>query len=180
MVRKIYRCPHCKGEARVVEHRGEEMGFLDVQVACTECDMRGPEVSVGFRPTDEAKAEAVRLWNSIASNLGSEAQDATSYRDSILTPGKARATDKQVSFANAIARRLGIDPPAEQSKDVYRSFISTHVAEFRRLAPKIESAVSHRQDPEPERDYSELDRDWGHEYCGWDYADEDNTHIGPP
>lgn len=136
MLRKIIKCPHCQSEVRILEHRGEERGFLlGMQAVCSGCDMRGPEVSVGAFTADVAKARAADEWNTMARRLGASYENVTLYRDSVLTPGKRRATAKQISYARAIAERLGIDPPVEMAKDIYTGFISTHVAEYKKRAP---------------------------------------------
>ena len=99
-------------------------------------------------------------------------------RDSMLAPGKRRATAKQTSYDNSIAKRIGLDPNEEPAKDIYSRFISTHVAEFKRRATDPVPLTPRTPGPEPET--REQDGGWGHGYCGWDYPDTDDTHIGPP
>lgn len=133
----VISCPHCgsKGEAVNEEYRpdpeeGPGLGFstFGVHVKCTRCGARGPVVEYKFRGDEtERTREAISLWNRRSDQNDSQ---TVKFEDGKLEPGEEPATERQISFAEKIAGKFGLELPKRRSKKEYWAFISKHRAKW--------------------------------------------------
>ena len=75
-----------------------------------------------------------------------------------IPPGHKPATEKQIKFANWIAKVLKIELPCANSLTIYRNWISNHVDDFRNLIEDAENAVDDWESAEADYYFNEAMR----------------------